>query len=71
MTKGKASSAKKINEKKAFFGTKDGLSTFRSTGISHLSRENQEVVKRLTFHSERKQSKLRDRHGQRTNILEE
>ena len=69
MTKGKAISQKKIGDKKGFFGVKDGYSTFRETGVSNLSKDNQEIVKRLTFQEDKKQSKMRDRHGNRTNLL--
>ena len=58
MTKGKTSSDRKISDKKGFFGMKDGLSTFNKTGISTLSKDNQELVARLTFSSDKKQKQL-------------
>lgn len=49
---------------------RNGFSAFKPSRASSLTRENQRIVERLTFTSEPGQSKLRDRHGNRTNLLE-
>lgn len=65
-------SIKKLMSKTVGFkeAQKEAFSTFRPTTTARLSKENQDIVHRLSIYSEVRQSKLRDRHGQRTNILE-
>ena len=59
-----------MNKTAELISTKDGFQSFRSTTIGKLSNASKVIVDRLANKTgEKKQSRLRDRHGNRANVL--
>ena len=66
-------SLKKLMSKTTGFknsSPRETFSNFRPTTTACLTTENQRIVNRLTVYQAAQQSKLRDRHGNRANLIE-